>query len=980
MPKTSGLQFGPFRVDLSAEQLWCDNEVVRLTPKAFAVLQYMVTHAGQLVRKEELVETIWGTAYVTEAVLTTCIREVRRALGERAQTPHFIETVRGRGYRFIAPVTDTTSVTAPSHAIRPPSVALSPSPVMVGREAEMALLHQRFAQACQGERQLVLITGEAGIGKTTLIDAFVEQIANPEMVWISYGHCIEQHGVGEPYLPLLAALGQLGRDLGGETLVAVLRQEAPSWLVQMPGLLSEAERETLQRVSGGMSQERMLREFAEAIEFLTVEQPLVLVLEDLHWSDGSTLDWLAYIARRRQRARLLVIGTYRSVDAIVRAHPVHQISQELRRQRQAEGVVLDYLSEPEVEVYLRHRLGNGVLQEGLARVLHQRTDGNPLFLVTLMDEVVRRGVIEQSAPGWELARAIEAIATEVPETVQQLIEQQLDHLPPEDQELLEVGSIEGAQFSATAVAVEGTQVVEEIEVRFDALARRGQFVRTLGLEDWPDGTVTARYGFIHALYRDVFYERVSASRRVRLHQQIGARLETGYGPHAQERAVELAEHFVRGRDTTRAVHYLCLAGENAIRRSAHQEAIPHLTEGLDRLRTMPDTPERARRELNLQMMLGPALIAIKGIGAEEVEQVYQRAYTLGQQLEDRSQLSQALWGLARFHFSNGTLQTGRELGEQLLALAQEQHDPNQLLSAHSTLGRTLCFMGEFTLARTHLEAGLEVSEHHWDGSMALQYSYEPRVQCLAFLSRTLWSLGYPSQSLQLSQEAYQAAQDLDHTVTLASTLWYVATVHQYRCEPGATAAVAETLLDLSAAYELRYWQAMGTFIKGWAIAATGNFDNGLHLMHQGLEMTGATGNRVARSTYLIQTAEVEMQAGLVAEGLDRVGQAIDLLEASDRKDGMADAYRVQGELLLRQSERDMDQAERCFHQALEIARRQEAKSWELRAATSLSRLWQQQGKHKEARELLAPVYQWFTEGFDTPDLQDAKSLLHELKA
>jgi DNA-binding winged helix-turn-helix (wHTH) protein len=551
------LMFEPFRVDLRDERLWRGEEVIHLTHKAFAVLRYLVEHPVQLVRKEALLDAVWPDTYVCEAALTVCIRELRRALGDDARAPQFIETVRGRGYRFLAPgtATDRTPAsleTIPSPRPTPRAFPLSPqssvlSPVpLVGREAELAQLRQWLATTLEGRRQVGFITGEAGIGKTALVDAFVAQVGSDEALWIGHGQCIDQYGAGEAYLPILEALGRLCRGPEGGHLLAHLRQQAPSWLVQMPALLSESERAALQRPGSGVTQARMLRELAEAMETLTTERPLLLVLEDLHWSDVSTLAWLAFVARRREAARLLVLGTYRPVEAIVADHPLRMLTHELRSHGQCAELLLDYLSEAGVAAYLARRFPGHGLPVGLARMLHQRTDGNPLFIVTLVDTLVRQGALREDAAGWCLPGGLEAVAVGVPESLRQLIEQQLEQVSPEDQMILEAASVVGAEFSAAAVAAGVERATEAVEARCAALARREQFVQTRGASAWPDGTVAARHGFIHALYQEVLYDRVPAGQRVRWHQQIGVRLEAGYGMQAREIAAELAEHFVRG--------------------------------------------------------------------------------------------------------------------------------------------------------------------------------------------------------------------------------------------------------------------------------------------------------------------------------------------------------------------------------------------------------------------------------------------------
>jgi DNA-binding winged helix-turn-helix (wHTH) protein/tetratricopeptide (TPR) repeat protein len=1000
MRDTHILLFEPFRVDLRDERLWRGEEVIHLTNKAFAVLQYLLEHPAQLVPKEALFDAVWSDTFVSDAVLTVCIRELRRALGDDARAPEFIETVRGRGYRFLAPVTvaDRSPAfpeaafpappTSGAVSLTPPSFALRPVP-LVGREAELTHVHQWLATALQGVRQVGFIVGEVGIGKTTLVDAFAAQMESEAAWWIGHGQCIDQYGAGEAYLPVLEALGRLCRGPEGHHFLALLRQQAPSWLVQMPALLSETDRATLERQESGATQARMLRELAEAVETLTVERPLVLVLEDLHWSDASTLAWLAYVARRRETARLLVLGTYRPVEAIVHDHPLRTLTQELRGHGQCAELLLDYLSETAVAAYLAGRCPGHELPAGLARMLHQRTDGNPLFLVTLVDTLVRQGVLEEGPAGWGVPGGLEAVAVEVPESLRQLIEQHLEQVSPADQTILEAASVAGVEFSAAAVAAGVEAGAEDVEACCEALARRGQFVRTRGAAAWPDGTVAARYGFIHALYQEVLYDRVPAGQRVRVHQQIGGRLEVGYGVQAREIAAELAEHFVRGRDASRAVQYLRHAGENARQRSAYEEAIAHLTKGLEVLGSLPDTVERAQHEVDVQTTLGLTYMAAKGYAAPEVGTAYARARALCQHMGEAPQLAPVLGGLWMFHLTRAELHTARDMAEQMLRLGQETQDHAVLGSAHHGLGQILFNMGEFASAKEHLEQALTLFTRQLLSSpAAIRSVQDGRVISLGFLAFSLWHLGYPDQAFQKVQEALTLARELSHPFTLAYALFFVASAHGYRGEHALAHERNEEMLALSLEHGFPLFVAGGMFVRSLMLMAQGQVEltAGIAQIRQSMDAYRATGAVNGLPMLLAVLGEVQMGAGQVEEGLASLSEAQSTVVRTAERRYDSTLSLLEGTLLLGRIIRGQDgedhrektaEAETCFRHAVDVARQQNAKSLELRAVMRLSRLWQQQGKRDEARELLAEVVGWFTEGFDTGDLKAAKVLLGE---
>jgi DNA-binding winged helix-turn-helix (wHTH) protein len=383
MQEPQCLVFGPFQLDLRDERLWRGPEAIPLSPKTFAVLRCLVTHAGQLVTKEALLDAVWPATVVSESILTVAIRTLRQVLGDQVRPPRFIETVHGRGYRFIAPVSATMLSERPMMMERPrrplPPTVSSP-PLFVGREAELAQLAQWWTTVRQGQRQVGMLVGEPSIGKTALVEAFVAQVRATEEVWVGHGQCVDQYGAGEAYLPVLEALGRLCRERAGTPLVSVLQQYAPSWLVHLPALLAPEDRERLEHTTSSVTPARMLRERAEALEVLTAKCPLVLVLEDLHWSDRATLEWLAYVVRRRDQARLLILGTYRPVDVIVHAHPLRPLLAALRQHPQYAELVLDYLSTAAVAAYLRQRCGAQPIPPGLPAALasaYQRPSAVP---------------------------------------------------------------------------------------------------------------------------------------------------------------------------------------------------------------------------------------------------------------------------------------------------------------------------------------------------------------------------------------------------------------------------------------------------------------------------------------------------------------------------------------------------------------------------------------------------------------------------
>jgi len=488
----------------------------------------------------------------------------------------------------------------------------------------------------------------------------------------------------------------------------------------------------------------------------------------------------------------------------------------------------------------------------------------------------------------------------------------------------------------------------------------------------------ATYVFKHALIQDAAYQSLLKSTRQQYHQGIAYVLEAQF-PNTMETQPELlAHHYTAAGCHEQALGYWQRAGQQALQHSANMEALQHLTQGLELLAMFPETPARAQQEFDLRMALGPALIATKGQGAPEVEHTYARARALCGQVGDTPQLLPTLRGLCRFYQSRGALLTARELGEQLLRLAEREAVPIHCLEAHEVLGTTLFFLGDNAAARMHLEQGIALTDPTGQRDLALRHGEAPGLRCLAFAAWTLWCLGYPAQAVRRSEEELALAQALAHPYSLASAQFHTAFLHYRRREAPAVQAQAEALLPLATTQGFPLYVGYGTFWQGWALAMQGQGEAGLAQLRQGMATVMATGQELARPRCLVLLAEATGHVGQAEEGLCLLAEALAVLEASGQGDLLAEAYRLQGEFLLRQSVPDEARAAACFQQALTIARRQQAKSWVLRATMSLSRLWHRQGKRAEASALLAPIYGWFTEGFDTADLQEAKALLEEL--
>ena len=939
------LVFGPFSLDLADESLWRGSQPRKLRPKAFAVLHYLVTHPRKLVTKEEIFEAVWAETFVGEAVLKVVIRQIREALGDDPKSPRFIETAHRRGYRFIA---DVGGAGKPSAVVqwttddaippRAPNSAAS-SPAIVGRDEPLAQLQSLLAKARRGERQVVFVTGEAGIGKTALVDTFATAIASDRAIRIGRGQCLEQYGTGEAYLPVLDAMGRLCREQ--PRVVDIIRAHAPMWFLQMPSLVSASEREALSRELSGATRERMLREMAEALEVLTADRPLVLILEDLHWSDYSTLDLISYLARLRHPAQLMLLGTYRPVELIVIGHPLKAVKRELLAKQYCEELPLEYLGREAIAEYLSGRFPNHTFPAELSELIHERTEGNALFMVSAVNYLVSERLVAPHGTGWELSTKIEKAQLGVPDSIRQMIEKQLDHLNEEEQRTLEAASVAGEEFSALAVAaaLEGDRM--GVERRCDSLARQGEFIQGCGVHVLPDGQISAKYGFVHALYRNVLYERSFPSKRAELHRRIGEQGEVVYGVHAREIAAELAMHFERGHDPRRAAKHLQKAADNAMRRFAFQEAIGLVRQGLDLLTSLPDNQERSAQELCLQLTLGVPLIATQGFAAPEVGRTYMRARKLALQLGETPDVSEVLWGLWTFHTLRAEFGASRALADELLHLGERLSNPTVAMRGHWAIEITFTHLGEFGSAQEHFEKALSLydpTRHLDDGFI---YALNPGVAMPCFAAWALWFLGEPDRALQRIGEALTLAQKLSEPLGLAHALFFAAVLYQLRRQPHMTQKYAEEAIAVSSQHGLVMYRSMASIVEGWALKQGGK-RSAIQDMRDALASLQEQDTTLVRPHFLALLFESLDEVQQIEEGRPILDEALAIIESNGEEYYRAELKRLKGELLLRQARVDsvsrdaaqvleldsqsVQHAEQCFEQAINIARRQKANS------------------------------------------------------
>ncbi len=858
----------------------------------------------------------------------------------------------------------------------------APRVVFVGRDHERALMRQAFDSASQGRGRLLTIAGEPGIGKTSLVDVFLSDLGASEVACrAARGRCSERVAGTEAYLPWLEALDALRRGSAVATLPAAgsvertLRHVAPTWYAQLAPLTTEnASDASVVAALRSASQERMKRELSALLEELSSHEPLVLVFEDLHWADVSTIDMLAFVGSRLATIRALIVVTYRPSDLQIANSPFIAIKHDLQARGICRELPLDFLGAADTDAYLAREFPGHRFPDDLRAMVHVKTEGNPLFMVDLVRYLRDRGVIALDEKGWVVASTMTGVDHDLPESMRGMIERKLGQLSADDRRLLVAASVQGYRFDSTVVAAALGVQQSQVEERLEALDTVFAFVRQDGDVVHPDGTLTLTYHFVHILYQEAFYASLRPTRRAELSTAVAAALRRCHNDQVDKVAVQLAVLHEVSRDFVTAAEYYLLAARNATQVFADHESVALARRGLNALKAAPDSQSRGRLELALGLTLSWSLINTRGYAAPEVEQTYTRAISLCSDPVNQPELYRALWGLAMCHLVRAEFTRTRELAVEILRLAQESKALPALATAHYMLGTVLFYLGELVASRDHYVEGVALGDAN-PGEANLPDGRDPSLTCRAQLARLLWLLGYPDQALDASNAALKLASEIGQPLGIAFAHFLQMLMRQMRGEPAETAQCADRILALAREHDLPQYRAWAVILHGWAQVMQGD-EAAIVVLHDSLVAYGRLGSTLSRTHFLGLLAEGLGRHARVDDALGVVGQALTLVETTNERYYEAALHTTNGELLLQQdTPGSAAAAERCFEQAIVCARQQHAKSLGLRASLSLARLWQGTGRSAEAHAMLSTIYGSFTEGFDTRDLQEARQLL-----
>jgi DNA-binding winged helix-turn-helix (wHTH) protein/tetratricopeptide (TPR) repeat protein len=955
------LRFDAFELDEADARLTRDGEPIPLAPRPFAVLCALARPPRTLVTKNALLDSVWGHRFVSDSVLKTAVNALRAALRDDPKQPRYIETVSRHGYRFIGKVS-AAATPGESTPATMRSAVLSGSPLPItGRSEAIERLRAAWWLACSGKRQIVWIAGEPGVGKTTLIEYFVAEVGES---YCAHGQCVEQSGAGEPYLPALEALSALARR--DPSFGASIRAVAPTWLLQLPWLSSAEERVALRHELSGSGQPRMLREFGELLERYAQNQPLLLVTEDLHWSDHATVQLIDYVARRRASTRLLWLASFRLTEIIAADHPLKSLRHELRLHGLSKEIVLDAFSEKEVADYVAVKIPGLAVEETFVRALHARTDGLPLFVADVVSDLMALG--ESAIDGEPFARwRLASVA--IPENLAGVIEQYMQRLTPEERALLEAASVCGIEFRLATVAGTLQGDVAALGAACEELVRRQRWLTDVPLGQ-ASTTSDARYAFRHALYREVLYNQIGSIARAELHRKVAAALERERADGADVTAAELASHLEHAHQYIPAIRYYAEAAESTLLQFSPAQTMELTERALALLQLGAESDERATLEITLATLQGTAAIQVHGISSIQVKQAFERAQSLLDDMQDHPLRGLVLHPLGLSLYLRGELDEAEGLARRSESLSAATGDRTALLCAYVTHGLVQHLRGRPRSARDWFEKALDVCRDLDASTSRAVFVADPGVIILGLLALDSLHLGLVEQGRERIAAAYERARDLRVPPPQMAALWLDGLFEVRLGNPARVAGLSEQLRVLADEHALAGARAAHLWFRGWSQAHLGDPRAGYRLIREGYELSVRLGIRAWASETLGYAAEALANAGDWAGARQQLDEAMHGANAIGER-----VYRPQLLVLDARIAYALGESRRAgesIRQAIAEARAQEAPWLEMIALSAACERQDASVRHREALRL---VLERVTGGRDTPPVARALALL-----
>ncbi len=846
----------------------------------------------------------------------------------------------------------------------------------VGRDEQLARMARALSRVERGRGMMLAVTGEAGIGKTSVIEGFLSELGSQgERAIIGRGRCSQRLAGDEPYLPILEALEGLLRSHTGPSVAPLMKAVAPTWymLVSIESSEPSVDKESLPAAA---SQERMKREFGALCKEIASSYPLILFIDDLHWADVSTVDILNYLASRFEQTRVLVLCSYRPSDMALSHHRFLDIRSDLQARGLLEEIGLTFLSEKDVQRYLSIEYPDNQFPADFASVIHSKTEGSPLFMADLVRYLRDTGGIIEEGGHWALAKSLPQSPRDLPASVRGMIDRKIEQVDERDRALLVVASVQGPEFDSTILAEAIQLDPAEIEERLDTLERVHVFVRKNEESEFPDRTLTVNYRFVHVLYQNALYDSLQPTRRAELSGRIARALVSHYGDEVETVAARVAVLFEAARNFSASSQYYYIAARRSAALFAFRESLSLADRGLKALKGLPEGPARKQQELVLQMSKGIALRSTSGWATPQIEGVFSKARQLCQDLDDPPELIPVLWATTLFSLIRGNLIECRDRGEELMRQALRSGNPPYIMCAHHLSGVVREFLGDMVESNRHLERCRELHVPSKHVEYVAMFGQDPGTIGRAMSARPLLALGYPDSSLARARETLSVARSQQLPTMVAFALVVLQGIHMYRGEGEEAVAIGDEIAAICRDYELPQEAEWSLAFTGYALHLLGRTDEGIDVLQRSLDAQKAISAGLVRSAFLSLLADALCAAGRFDDGFKAIEEGYAHVRDTAEGGYTAGLHRVRGELLLKVGEQD--KAEASMREAMAYAVGQQAKFMELRATTSLADLLRHTNRKNEAQAILAPVYGWFTEGHSTADLIIARTLLSEI--
>lgn len=948
-------------LDIENQCLRRGSETIPLTRKAFAVLHHLVTHPDQLITKRAILAAAWPNAHVEEAQVKQFVSHLRQLLHDDADTPRFIQTVHGRGYRYLGGIALAEASTALVH--KSPVVRLATAngtqpPAadegLIGRAGELQTLEALFKEACAGIRRTAMICGEPGIGKTALVTHFLDKAATHDSLWRLNVRCVHRAHGEEPLLPVVDALEELLGEVEDPELAVRIQRLSPTWAQRMA-----FGKERAVRAGTGIAAEHAgFGEFSQLLDSLSAERPVVINVDDVHWADEATIGLIAYLATMSRRGRVMILCTCQAQEALTDLDPCRQLFVRLRAHGLGTKLVLAALDRDAVERYVAAHLPQHDAE--LAGLLFEETEGHPLYLSRVVETFAREGVP---------ANACATNRIEVPYDVRELIEHDLYRLDEQDRDLLEAASLIGRAFSAALIASACALEPEAAEQRCEALARQKRFIRRDGVAQWPDGTVAARYAFIHRIAARVFETRLLPQRATRLHRQIASRLEAAYAGETDAILGDLGRHLAAGGDPDRGADTLRRAGMTALAQNAFDAAESLLRGAAETLAGLPRTSSRTCCAAKCWTLVASLLHRSLSLNNARIEHAYAQMRALMPDLTEADVLGLAGWRLGNFHLLRGEL----AIADEAATAALDRMPDTAPAWAHSALHclRSWCAFhrGNMDEAMRHAEHGLAFESRCIAQALPAAAPYDPAAHCRIAYALARWVAGYGVDAAQQMAHARALAEASPHPYALALTYCFSAKLsvfardaedadHYARLTLGAATANGFTLPRLSA-----------LVVSGWAQAQRGEAREGVEKIREGMRALAAAGARIGRGWHATMLAEAEARLGDMSAAISALDTGLAEMHASRDCIAESELHRIKGDLM-HEARRAID-AHRAWQTSLTLARESGAKRWELRTTVRVT----SSGDQSAPGATLTDVIESMPEVCDSYDFREAHRLL-----